>query len=481
MDFLSRRALFRSVAATVLLAACGPLPPTQAPPKPAEPAKSAEAPKPAAPAPAGPAPTPTLPPVFTPVPQAAGTTKILMRVHWSGGRFNDFQKIINDYNGTQGTKDKIYLTLERFIAGQAGPIATFIADFQAGTQEDIYHLNDAYLADLAARNFFVAPPQEIQGYIKQHFLASAIKTGTWQGKVMGHPTENQPHMMFLHKKLFTEAGMDAVKDAPKTYDDIRRLSKALTKKDASGQKTQAGYIEHINSGERVMVQRMLYQALEGAPLVDDTKTPPVWDVTSDGARKFTDLIYNIAQDGSGSAEMGAQNLIWQGAKGGIITHDAWAVVFQVIAAGLPNLINEQHTISLRSSDGSKAGNISRNYHFLVSSKSKNIDLSWQFLKWMNDGPEYRMQDFQTNVFGFVPSVKDYPMPKPFPDQMKAAFTQSMGESTQTAMPVVKGLAEVYNIMRDNYDALVLKKVNNKEFTERLDAELKKAMQSAYAN
>lgn len=458
-----------------LVAACAqPAQPTPTPAPAAKPAEPAPTPKPVT------APTPTPIPMLTPVPQPAGTTKLLLRVHWSGGRLNDFQEIISKYNTTQGPMDKIYIALERFVAGTAGPIATFIADFQAGTQEDIYHLNDAYLADLADRGFFVPPPKEIQDYIKEHYLASAVKTGTWKGQVMGHPTENQPHMFFCNKKLFQEAGLDATKDAPKTYDDIRRLAKQLTKVEG-GQKVQAGYIVHDNSGERVMIQRVLYQFLEGEPLVDDTVTPPKFNVTSDGARKFTDLLYNMTKDGSTSAGMGPNAVIWQQRKGAMMTHDAWAVIFVLLKEGVPGIMDEQYTLGLHSSDGKKTGNLSRNYHFLVSSKTKYPDLCWTFLKWMNHGPEYRMQDFQTNTFGFVASVKNYPLPKEFPEQMKQAFGASLKEPNQTAMPVIKGLAEVYNILRDHHDALILGKQNADEYTKKVDAELKEAMKKAYAS
>jgi ABC-type glycerol-3-phosphate transport system substrate-binding protein len=478
--FLGLAALGASGAA--LLAACGGAPASPA-------AKPTEPPKAAAPeAKVSDAvaktiqPTPTPVPVLTPVPQAQGTTKLLMRVHWSGGRFNDFQTILNKYNETQGPTDKIYMALERFVAGQAGPIGTYIADFQAGTQEDIYHLGDVFLPDLAGRGFFTPAPKEIQAYIKENYLPSAVETGTWEGNIMGHPTENQPHMIFLNKVMFKEAGLDAEASPPKTWDDIRRMAKQLTKKDASGANTQAGYIVHNgNNGERVVSQRNLFQFLAGAPLVDTKATPPKWDVTSEVARQFTQHLYDIAvTDGSSSASMGPVNIIWGQRKGAIITHDAWAVIFWLIAEGLPGNIDQTHTIPLMSPDGSKTGNVSRNYHFTVSSKSKYQDLAWKHLVWMNHGPEFRMQDFQTNIFGFVPSVKNYPMPKPFPEQMKKAFVDSMATPHQTTMPVIKGMAEVINIFRDRHEALILNKENPKEHTEKLDAELKKAMADAYA-
>ena len=78
-----------------------------------------------------------------------------------------------------------------------------------------------------------------------------------------------------------------------------------------------------------------------------------------------------------------------------------------------------------SPDGSKTGNMTRNYHFAVSSKTKNPDLAWKMVQWLNHGPEFRMQKFQTETFGFVPSVKNYPMPSIYPEQIKTAFTESM--------------------------------------------------------
>jgi multiple sugar transport system substrate-binding protein len=497
---LSRRAVFASVAAAgsaVLLAACGsPPPPTKpavAVPKPTEAPKPGDASKPgeptkpaaagaAAPAPGGqptPLPTPTLPPAFTPVPQPAGTTKLLLRVHWSGVSFNEFMKTISEYNTNQGPKDKIYVALERFVAGSAGPIGTFIADFQAGTQEDIYHLSDAYLADLAARGFFSPPPMEIQSYIKDNFLPTAVATGTIDGKVMGYPTENQPHMMFVNKKMFEEAKLDAVKDFPKKWDDLRRISKELTKKEG-GTKTRAGFIAMMNAGEHAMVQRLLWQFLNGAPLMkQDGGGKPIWDVTSDGARAFTELLANMAKDDSTSAGMGEVLPVWGQRRGAILTHDAWGIQHRLLSAGQPGMVEEQYTGGLYDATGTKTGNLSRNYHYVVSSKSKVKDEAWKFLRWNNDGPDFRMQNFQTHTFGFVASVKNFALPKIFPEQMKQAFADSLKEPNQTQMPVIKGLAEVYNIFRDNHDALMNGKLTAAEYTKQVDDELKKAMNQAY--
>ena len=496
----SRRTLLRSAAwlATIgpaaVIAACGgSAAPAQQPPQAPAPAKPAAQPAAAStpvaqakvPEPASKvlAPTPTDIPLYTPVPQAAGSTKLLMRVHWSQPFYNDFQTIVSDYNATQGTQDKIYIALERFVANQAGPIATFIADYQAGTQEDIYHLDDNYFPDLASRKFFQAPPKEIQEYIKGNFLEKCVQSGVWDNQIMGYPTENQPHMLFANKVLLKEAGIDVVAQPPKTWDDLRRMAKEATKKDASGQKTQAGWItpfSYTGYGQRATAQRVLWQFMAGSPLVDTSGPVPKWDVTSDAARQWTEFLYNVNHvDGSGSQDMGGDDVVWFQRKGAMITHDAYGLVFRVIRRGPPGLLEEQHAIPVMSPDGSKIGNTSRNYHFLVSQKTKYPELAWKFSKWMNEGPDFRMQKFQTETFGFPPSVKDYPMPSIFPEQIKNAFVESLKTPNQTLFPVIKGVPRVITIMGDKHDALVLGQISPKEYTEQLNTELQAAMKDAY--
>ena len=98
---------------------------------------------------------------------------------------------------------------------------------------------------------------------------------------------------------------------------------------------------------------------------------------------------------------------------------------------------------------------------------------------MNECPYFRMQKFQTEQFGFVPSVKNYPMPSVYPEQIKTAFTESLKQPNQTLFPVIKGVPRAITIMGDKHDALVLGQLSPKEYTEQLDAELKAAMKDAY--
>ena len=494
---LSRRRLLRSatlLAAGLLavIAACsGSAAPAQKPAEPAKPAAPVGA-APGTPVPqaqaAAPAsnvlqPTPTDIPLYTPVPQAAGSTKLLLRVHWTQPFYNDFQTIVSDYNATQGAQDKIYIALERFVANQAGPIATFIADYQAGTQEDIYHLDDNNFPDLASRKFFQAPPKEIQDYIKENFLEKAVESGIWDKQIMGYPTENQPHVLFVNKALLKEAGIDVVAQPPKSWDDIRRMAKETTKKDASGQKTQAGWITPFSwsgYGQRAMAQRVLWQFMAGSPMVDTSGPVPKWDVTSDAARQWTEFLYNIHRtDGSGSQDMGGDDVVWFQRKGAMITHDAYGLVFRVVRRGPPGLLEEQHALPIMSPDGSKTGNTSRNYHWLVSQKTKYPELAWKFSKLDERRPGLPNAEVPDRRLRLPAVGQELPHAGHLPRAGQERVHRLDEAPNQTLFPVIKGVPRAITIMGDKHDALVLGQLSPKEFTEQLDTELKAAMKDAY--
>ncbi|MCX6050067.1 MAG: extracellular solute-binding protein [Chloroflexi bacterium] len=75
---------------------------------------------------------------------------------------------------------------------------------------------------------YVAPENTLQGAI-------------FDGKLYGIPNEVSIYACYANKKLFTEAGLDAEKDFPKTWEQMRDVAEKLTKRDAAGKLTQQGF------------------------------------------------------------------------------------------------------------------------------------------------------------------------------------------------------------------------------------------------
>jgi multiple sugar transport system substrate-binding protein len=500
---MSRRGLLGAlgvVGGAVALAACGgSAPPTEAPKaaggSSAPPSGGGAAPAAAptntpapaaagAAAPAGggaPPPTPTFVPTATPVPYTGGD-KVLLRVHWSGIQFNDFAKLINEYNSTQGPKDKIYVALERQLQAQAGGglVATFIADFQAGTSEDIYHLNDAYLPDLAVRNFFMEAPQEVAAAVKKDWWAGTFETGSWEGRFYGYPTENQTLCLIINKKLFEDGtGLTLPKDEPKTWDDLRKTAKATMKKDASGKTTRQGFIWRTDSNEGQTVQRVVLHATMGEEFVEGWKSGKIPKVNylSDVGTKIINLFKAMADDGSAVAGLGPESNLQANRLGTMVLHESYSIYFNYKSLGDANLVGEQYAVVPFSEDGKKKASNTRNYHYEVSSKSKVKDQAWKFLKWMNEGPEFRMANFQVNTFGFVPSVKSVNLPSWWPAQLQEAWKDAL--TNTVPMPNARGLARIEEILARYQNAVMLGKQDPKSAMQQADQETKQALEEAY--
>lgn len=494
---MSRRG-FLGVAAlgggATLLAACsGAAPPaaTSAPAQAAQPGATrppvvtevpTTVPNPAAAA------APTAAPTATSVPNVAytGGTKVLMRVHWSGVYYNEFAKVVNDYNTTQGLQDKIYVTLERQLQPQnaaneaAGLLATFIADFQAGTSEDIYHNNDNVLPELAIRNFFVEAPKSVQEAVKRDWRTGTYETGTWEDKFYGYPTEYQAMALLVNKKLFEDGtGLSLPKDEPKTWDDLRAKAKAVAKKDASGRVTRQGLIWKTEDFQRQTIERIVLQQLEGEPFIDTSGGGvPKMNFLSPGSMKLMNLYKGLVDDGSMVGGVGAENVLMPNRLGVMDFAEAFELYFNLKALGDANIVDEQYAIKPFSPDGSKTITNTRNYHFQVSSKSKVQDQAWTFLKWLNEGPEFRMAKFQVDVFGFLPSVKSIDLPGWWPDQVRKTWREML-DSPTVPIPNILGLAKIIELVGTYQNQVILGQLSVDDAMKKADEEAKKALEDAY--
>jgi sn-glycerol 3-phosphate transport system substrate-binding protein len=264
-----KRTLLLVLVLLVVLAACSPAPtpaPTAAPPTKA-PVASSSAPASSAPASssvassAAPtkAPEPTKAPASsaassaapassaaaaptavkaTAVPVPAGATKFDFWHAMSGtngdainemvGRFNASQSKCYGTAVFQGTYDD---SLNKIKAGLASKDVPALAQ--------MYDLATQLMVDLKA----VEP---VQTYIdKDKFDLSTFEPNVLGyysvgGKLYGMPFNTSAPIMYYNKTLFKAAGLDPEKP-PRTYAEVIDAAKKLTKKDASGKVTVAGY------------------------------------------------------------------------------------------------------------------------------------------------------------------------------------------------------------------------------------------------
>ena len=78
---------------------------------------------------------------------------------------------------------------------------------------------------------------------KDAFYEGPIKSCQWKGETFGLPASAGSGSMFFNKKHFEEAGLSTKReDFPTTWDGIKEIAIKLTKKDAAGAVTQAGFV-----------------------------------------------------------------------------------------------------------------------------------------------------------------------------------------------------------------------------------------------
>ena len=222
-------------AATTAPAAATTAAPGAATTAPAAPA-AADAATTAPAAAAGPAPTITPVP---PLPQPAGSTKLIFWYGLTGNLGNVVQQTVNKFNQSQ-TKyyidavqqpdyDATINKLNTALAG--GSLPNIVQIYDIGTQRMIDSRRIIPVQDLVERDKVQDAINDLEPAVRNYY--------TVNGKLYSMPFNSSTIMMYFDKNAFKEAGLDSEKKIW-TYDELLDAAKKLTKKDASGKVTRAG-------------------------------------------------------------------------------------------------------------------------------------------------------------------------------------------------------------------------------------------------
>lgn len=123
-----------------------------------------------------------------------------------------------------------------------------LAAFASGNAPDMINVLDylypkyvqkGLLAEISPTAFGVKSKEELEALYEPGALAG----NTVDGKIYGIPEELNTFELFLNKKEFADAGLDATdpKVWPKTWTDLFALAKKLEKRNSSGKLTRLGF------------------------------------------------------------------------------------------------------------------------------------------------------------------------------------------------------------------------------------------------
>lgn len=73
------------------------------------------------------------------------------------------------------------------------------------------------------------------------YISQGLTPFSYEGRRYAIPNEATSYGFFINQKLFRDAGLDPVKDAPTTWEQVRALSKRIVKRDAAGRLVRRGF------------------------------------------------------------------------------------------------------------------------------------------------------------------------------------------------------------------------------------------------
>jgi len=168
-----------------------------------------------------------------------------------------------------------------------------------GTAPEIFHTNSVNLQNYMEKGVLEPMPPQAWGYdtvdelINKAFIPGSTAGMSFGGKVYAAATQYNASDTFINNRLFKAGGLDPQKDTPKTWDDVVRINKLITKKDANGQYLQKGFDWSMTTDQAFAgpLQLLIYQA--GGNVLNDDGTPAF---STDAGVKAMQIFKSVAVD-----------------------------------------------------------------------------------------------------------------------------------------------------------------------------------------
>ena len=405
------------------------------------------------------APPPAATPVveYTPIPRPAGAIGLEVNVHWEGRRYNDYRGFIDEWNTGPGHEKGTYIEAGRIRqlagGGSVGNLASYMADFQAGTSQDIYHEGVYLFWDMVKSEMVIPAPPEVEAYVQKNFLDAAAALSMLDGKCYGYPTEVQGGAMMVNGMALDAIGHSRDPESlPKTWEEFAELSMALTKEEG-GKRVQTGWVWPEAYSEPWFELMDTMHASEGLPFIDVDKQKCNMD--SEVGISLMKWYERMAVDDE-STTLGL--IGWYDAYpegvGTMMLLNEWLLKYNILGQGGEELLKNTVTNLIPTRTGENFKSTFVTYNYMVSSQCKHPSAAWEFLQWLNEMPKARMGNWMVQVMGFVPNHKTgMPYPDWWTENMVETWTKATSKEIAVPYPLLPQIAKVQNICMDMANAV----------------------------
>ena len=300
-------------------------------------------------------------------PAEAQEHTITVAAHYTADQIKPLETCFRTYEATHpGTR----------IAYQQSAISDYMQTVLtariAGTSPDIYNMYSLWAGQMVAVGMLDQPPAPVQALLRDGYLTSAVDGTRLRGTAWGVPGEISTYLLVYNKALLRQAGYEA---PPRTWDDLRQIAAKITKRNAQGNITTAGYAFGPTVANAVHPFLALLLSA-GEPLVKpdhsgtNLGTPEAEAVLADMARLFADGV-------TGNAAQGRD-------------FPSGAVGMAIVANWLKDTLRASMGEDFRDKVGVApipAGNGWKTYQYsffwAVDARSRNRDAAWELLLWLN--------------------------------------------------------------------------------------------------
>lgn len=324
---------------------------------------------------------------------ASAKVKIVVASHYGQGQkeyllpyFEEYMKLHPD----------VEITYQEITF--ADYLQTVMTSRVAGKAPDIYHLYSLWGVQMVGNGALDRPPASIQKMVRQSFVPSSVEAVTMNGQIWGIPTEIDNYMLVYNKRLLKEAGFNG---PPRTWDELLKIAKACTKRNAEGKIVQAGFALERGWDSAVVHPWMALLYAQGGSLFSKDFSR----ATFNGPQGVKALEQEVALFKEGATDPTVS--VWDFPTGTI----AMTIMAPWYKSTLQKAMKDRFTdVGVAPIPAGPAGNKSVQYTFYwaVDSKSKVKKEAWAFLQWLNEqhpGQSSPMGNFLTKL-GAIPSGKN---------------------------------------------------------------------------
>ncbi len=280
--------------------------------------------------------------------------------------------------------------------------AKYSSAFEVGKGPGMY----TGMTHVWAGQFEVADPmpKDIADKMDEVLIGSTKPFGLYEGVRYGLPLEGGNFMMmYINVDLFEEAGLDP-NDPPETYTEMLEYAKKLTKRDASGSISQAGYaIRYKGHPFGIADKTDCFYHAWGARWLDWGEKKASGYLNSPEAVDALGYYAGLVQDAKvSSVEIDNPAALFGQGLAGIMFRESWYEPW--LLENAPNINFKVYPLPRQKMESGYTNNFPWAYN--VSNQLSDTDKKWlwEMFRWYVNSPEVRREHYVKSAM--LPAYKD---------------------------------------------------------------------------